>query len=174
MRTEIKQLLDAIDSDAEQYDAGIQLGFILEISNGHSVDPYHHDELTEEQLKIRLTGDEQPAIVRELLRLIESKHPQSGSLIFITGKAAADVIISLFQDFFLNNYAQMDNELIYQSIIALQNGYATQNKNILSKLKFAELKTMFEVLTPSSDERISKHTQYCLAHLKQIQEEIDD
>jgi hypothetical protein len=179
MRPEIRQLLDVIalpefDNDKRKRPEIVQIAFLFEISNGYNRNNSEYQTfLSDDQRKMTLPPEEQHEIVQELLKLVEKGHRNSISLIWAVGKATHDVIISLFQDFFLSHYTRMDNELIYQSIIAFQNGTYTEDRNVLAKLKFDNLKAMLQMLSHSSDERITEQTQYCLAGLNQILDRMD-
>jgi hypothetical protein len=161
--TEIQKLLNIIDSAADdptRRDEVVQLAFMLERSNTWNKNaPEYLKFLTGDQLNVHLSPTEQEDVVREILKRIDGGNARSSSLMWATGKATPDVIVRLVHEFVLHKYSQMNDELLYQSIIALQNGFATDDKTVLSKIKFADLKAMFEFLVHSQDERISELAQ---------------
>lgn len=169
MRTEIRRLLNIIEAETEtQPPETLELSYLLEISHGYDRSkPEYQTILSEEQLKITLSPDEQDEIVRELLRLIDSGHHFRSSLIWIAGKSTANTIISLVHEYVLSHYTQMDDDLILQSIFAVQNGlfFASQDKAMLSKVRFADLQTMFETCSDSSHWQVSYQAKQCLESL---------
>jgi hypothetical protein len=158
--TEIQKLLNIIDTvpdDLTRRDEVVQLAFMMERSNTWNKNASEYLKfLTGDQLNVHLSPAEQEEVVWEILKRIDSGNTRSSSLMWATGKATPEVIVLLVHEFVLHKYSQMNDELLYQSIIALQNGFATEDKTVLSKIKFADLKAMFESLTHSQDERISE------------------
>jgi hypothetical protein len=179
MATQIEQLFDTIGSAIDeriQQTAILQLTYILERSNMHDRNkPEYLTELSPEQLKVILSPDEQESIVRELLKQIDNGNPFSSSLMWAVGKATPNRIISLVQEFLLNKYAQLDGELLYQSIIALQNCFVSREsaeyKDVIPQMKPVPLKVMFEALSHSPDKRISEQAKTSLEILEWYEQE---
>lgn len=178
MRTVIRQLFDIIT--APEYDnlkntEIVQLAFILEISNGRDANSSEYQTfLSDDQRVIMLSLDEQHEIVCELMQMIENDYPVSVSLMGAISKAKPEVILDHVQDFILNNYTKMEDYYIYQSIITIQNGTFSEDRNVLAKLKFNELKAMFEILSHYPDHifTVSEAAKNCLSHLDTILNEI--
>jgi hypothetical protein len=171
--TESKKLLNFIESATEEtrgYSI-LQLAYMLERSNmEYKNHPEYLEILSAEQLKVILSPDEQDDVVREILRLIDNKSIFSSSLMWAAGKATPNAIVSLVHEYVLSHYTEMDDGLLYQSVIAVQNGFAAIGETVPANFKFADLQAMFEVLAHSQDERISyqaKHTVQSLQHYKE-------
>ncbi len=101
-----------------------QLGLILECSNlaesTSAMPDYFVDGLSREQLRLRLSSDEQREVVDHLMRLIALSVESRPSAFWALGKIDCDTLLLPLSTFVTSIGAQLNNESAFQLCHALR------------------------------------------------------
>lgn len=181
MNTQIAKLIASIRSVSNpdlRADMISQFAFILELSNGADKSKGEYILiLAPEQFKINLTREEQDEVVDSVIKIIQKTDNDvlKGGLLWSIGKADKIALTAKLQEYLLDNFAELSADLAYQGIISLGNCFPDQNskdyKYITSILEFSRLEAMFQELSKSSDERLSKQANVYLGFIDMFRDE---
>jgi hypothetical protein len=164
---EIFTILHTVADHHVQQNAILQLEAIVV----RSYDVYQEliVNLSEEQLNLRLTIAQQREIALELLHLVKTEHHNTNkaSLLWVIGKLKAEAMLDLLQAYMLESYENLDEEILYQGLIALENGlFETELYESNLPLRDSNsLQKMYESVLNASDERIKKLAENNLVFL---------
>lgn len=138
MRDDVKDLITKIESDdaSVRENAITDLMFKVENSTKNII---NYGTLGDEYM----TQDEQLELIHVLIELAESLRPEYAGLLWVISKALPILTTEPVQDFVLKHIESMPTEMIYQSLVALQNSFLTSEsadyETVEQKLNFQQL-----------------------------------
>ncbi|MGB1286982.1 MAG: hypothetical protein ACPG7F_10645 [Aggregatilineales bacterium] len=164
----LEQILILEDSEAVPI-----LVYILEHTNLTQTNINFEKLLSAEHYGIKLTADNQREILRRLFKSAPT-HKLSASMLWICSKANPLILAEMIPQFLLTLDTILDKNVLYQGIIAFQNGlFVEQNHPDSAKIIFHitaaydALSTLFENLCHSPHQNISEQAQMSLELLEQ-------
>lgn len=155
IRDLLAQIYHSDDNDGEI----LQLALIIERSNHEQKNKAEYtSNLSEEQLKIILSIDDQKEISKNLLEHVNSIQ-KGGSILWIIGKSAPVVLVKILPKFLLKEHQTLDDEKLLQSLFAITNCFVFEEdpdySSIISALEIDKLLSLMKRLTKHTNERIS-------------------
>lgn len=181
MKKEVEDLLLFLNStDTEEKRHTItDIGMLLEMStrnfNGNqseSVKEEFKNYLDEELLSITLDIDEQGEIIDKLVERILAKDALCVSMLWAIGKAYPTVGLPRLVEVIEFNWKTFDDEMAYQSIIALENflDWDIVNNSLGNLLSNEELMSFIREKSKSTDERLSECAKRVLGKLSRMKQ----
>lgn len=137
-----------------------QLGYILERSRLGQILPEHRQFLTDEQVNLVLTTEQQRLTVLRVLQIIQENEDNviAPSLMWCIGKAHPRALVTPLQNYLLESAERMSDELIYQGIIALGSCFLDNDSEdyeyVVGALKFSHLEAMIQKLALSQNHEL--------------------
>ena len=150
MRDDVKDLIAQVKEDnaSAREEAILELMYRMEDSTRYIV---KNDALDDEYL----SQDEQLELIHVLIELAESLKPEYAGLLWVVGKANPIIMVDPVQNYVLKYADTMPIEVLYQSLVALQNCMVTKDfrdfEAIEAKFKYEQLKAILREIRTQDD-----------------------
>ncbi|MCY4536857.1 MAG: hypothetical protein OXE52_01360 [Chloroflexi bacterium] len=158
------------DVDEREY-ALFKLGLVLDRSNPEAVDELAAHALSREQLRLRLSSDEQIIVTDHLSRLALRSKVSRASAIWTLGKVEGAVLLGPLLALIKSTGEQLSDEAAYQSCCALckcldiLDGISPP---LRASLRDANLKTILDRWRHGDDKRLKMTASKAKTMLKQL------
>lgn len=162
--------LDASDFDTREYGL-FQLGLILDRSNLEEGDTISARDLTREQMRLRLSGDEQEQVANSLLRLAFRLKESRASAIWTLSKVEGTVLLLPLLALIEAVGEQLSDEAAYQACLALSKCLGTRNgipAPVRASLRAAKLRATLDRWHKGRDQRLGRAAASAIAVIKQL------
>ncbi len=154
------------DFDQREY-AMFQLGLVLDRSNLEADDELAARTLSREQLRLRLSSDEQEMVAEHLSQLALRLKESRASAIWTLGKVEGAVLLGPLLALIKSIGEQLSDEAAYQACHALSK-CLEKSPPIRVNLRDAKLKTILDRWRHSGDKRLQMTASRAIAMIKQL------
>ena len=158
------------DFDQREY-ALFQLGLILDWNNLEEGDELAARALSREQLRLRLSSDEQEMVADHLSQLALRSKESRASALWTLGKVEGAVLLGPLLALIKSIGEQLSDEAAYQACCALGKCLETGDSisaSIRPSLRDAKLKTILDRWRQSGDKRLQMTAGRAIAMIKQL------
>ena len=154
------------DFDQREY-ALFQLGLILDWNNLEEGDELAARALSREQLRLRLSSDEQEMVADHLSQLALRSKESRASALWTLGKVEGAVLLGPLLALIESIGEQLSDEAAYQACCALGK-CLTEGPPFRASLRDAKLKTILDRWRQSGDKRLQMTAGRAIAMIKQL------
>lgn len=181
MHNIIESLLNQVESQDESMsqEAVLQLAMLLEISNrpvriaSGAVDLAHYRDILPIELQsLRLEITDQSEIVDRLSELA-GNGPASSGMYWAMGKASPQVGVTALLNNLRNHIERLDEESMYQALIALGNFFFTQDEHLLAivkhKIRNDDPSNLLHMVSQSRNVRLASQARHLLIELRRLE-----
>lgn len=162
--------LSSNDFDEREY-ALFQLGLILDRSNLEADDELAARSLSREQLRLRLSSDEQQMVAEDLSQLALRLSESRASAVWTLGKVEGVVLLGPLLALIEATGEQLSDEAAYQACCALRKCLEKGDSISLpvrARLRAAKLKTILDRWRQRGDKRLQNSAGRANAMIEQL------